>query len=129
MTSELVRDLTVLAVELGKVLLELSFVNSVELVGVYTCDNDGIFLVTTKGALEVVDMVSISSFLVDGERHIGDANSNLSHNLQLVPVPKDQGPVWFTSEGDDVLVLTLGVEGTGEELSAFIIDAWDILIR
>ena len=116
-TAVLSCDLSVLVVELGMLLLELIGLDLVELVGVNSCNHDAVILVVGKAHLEVIVWLSIPAFLVDGEGDSCDSNVDLCDNLELVPVPKDQGPVGLTCQGDDVLslLLLLGAEGAAEE--------------
>ena len=87
-----------------------------------------IFLKWIEGNLEVENWEGVIILLVHGSWNTSDTNVDFGLDLQLVPIPEKEHPVWLTCQGDDDLVFIFWWEAGTEKLFGLIIIAVDILI-
>jgi len=63
-----------------------------------------IFLKWIEGNLEVENWEGVIILLVHGSWNTSDTNVDFGLDLQLVPIPEKEHPVWLTCQGNDDLV-------------------------
>jgi len=98
---------------------------------VHTSNNNALSVILVVSNLVIeVNVVGLSDFLVlhDGSWHSSDADVDLGEDLQFVPVPKDQHPVWLSSESNDVFVLIFMTESSAQKFSGVVLSVVNIWI-
>lgn len=123
------RYVSILVVDLGKVSLELIFFNSIVDIGVWARNDDAVWIVVAVGHLEVYLSIHFAvTLLAHTSGDASNSNLDLGDNLELLPIPEDEHPVWGTCQSDDELMFLLGVETSAKEFLRLVVVALDVLI-